>query len=132
MKYSQWIGIGAVALLIVACFLPWAWYPDLQKDFTGFYSEKNIYGKPGRVFMVLAVPALGCFLIPRVWAKRWNLFTAGLIAAYAIKSFILFSGCYSGTCPQKKEGLWLMLFASVVVLVMAVFPEMKLKKMKQE
>ena len=132
MKYSQWIGIAAIILLLIACFLPWAWYPDIQKEFTGFYSEKNIYGKPGRVFFILAIPAIACFLIPRVWAKRWNLFTGGLITAFAIKSFILFSGCYNGTCPERKEGIWLMLIAAIIILVMVVFPELKLKNSNTE
>ena len=126
MKYSQWIGVVATLLLLVACFLPWAWYPDLQKNFTGFFSEKNIYGKPGRVFLVLGVFAVIFFLIPRVWAKRWNLFTGALILAFAIKSFILFSGCYSGICPDKKAGLWLMLGSALLILLMAVFPDQKL------
>ena len=128
MKYSHWIGIGAVLLLISACFMPWAWYPDIQKHFTGFYSEKNIYGKPGYVFITLSIPTVACFLIPRVWAKRWNLFTGALIAAFAVKSFILFSGCYSGTCPEKKTGLWLMLLSALVILLAVIFPEMKLKQ----
>jgi hypothetical protein len=48
--------------------------------------------------------------------------------AYAIKSFILFSGCYRGICPDKKTGIWLMLFSSLAMLAMAVFPDMQLKK----
>ena len=126
MKYSQWIGIGAACILIVSCFIPWTFHPDLQKNFTGFFSEDNIYGKPGKVFVVLSIVASAFYLLPKVWAKRWNLLITAIIVAYAIKSFILFSGCYGGICPHKKEGLWMMLIASVVMLLMAVFPDVKL------
>ena len=125
MKYSQWIGILAVILLITACFLPWTWYPDLQKAFTGFFSEGNNYGRPGRVFVVLGGIALIFFLIPKVWAKRWNLFICAINLAFAIKSFLLFAGCYRGICPEKKIGIWMMVIASSLMLLMAIFPDVK-------
>lgn len=125
MKYSQWIGIGAAIVLVVACFLPWTFHPDLNKSFTGFFSEKNNYGKPGKVFIVFAVVAIVFFLIPRIWAKRWNLLIGALTVAYAIKSFIVFSGCYHGICPAKQAGLWIMLLAAVAMMGMALMPDMK-------
>ena len=45
MRYSRWIGLAACITLIIACFLPWTYYADIQKTFTGFFSEKNMYGK---------------------------------------------------------------------------------------
>src|SRR6266700_6258820 len=120
MKYSQWIGILAGITLVIACFLPWAFYPDLNKNFTGFYSENNAYGKPGRVYIVLVAVTTILYDIPRLWAKRTNLFIIALILAYSIKNFIVFSGCYRGICPDKKIGLWMMLAASVVMLIMAL------------
>ena len=54
MKYSQYIGVAAAIILVGACFLPWAFYPDLNKDFTGFFSEQNNYGRPGKLFSILA------------------------------------------------------------------------------
>jgi uncharacterized BrkB/YihY/UPF0761 family membrane protein len=130
MKYSQWIGIAAAVVLVVACFLPWTFHPDLNKHFTGFFSENNNYGKPGKVFIVLSVVATIFFLIPRVWAKRWNLLVGGLMVAFAIKSFIVFSGCYNGICPTKMAGLWIMLVSALGVLLMALLPDMKIVEKK--
>ena len=127
MKYSQWLGILAALVLIAACFLPWTYHPDLDKEFTGFFSEKNIYGKPGKVFIFFAVVAIIFFLLPRIWAKRWNMLVTGLASAYAIKTFLMFAGCYRGICPEKKAGLWIMLASALVMLVMAILPDMKLK-----
>lgn len=128
MKHSQWIGIGAAILLIIACFLPWAFYPDLNKHFTGFFSEENRYGKPGLLFTGLALLGIAFFLIPRIWAKRWNLLVAALILAWAIRSFILFSTCYKAICPKKEIGIWIMLAASAIIMLMTFFPDLRLKQ----
>lgn len=131
MKYSQWIGIAAAIVLVIACFLPWTFHPDLNKNFTGFFSENNDYGKPGKVFTVFAIIASILFLIPRVWAKRWNLLIGALTVAFAIKSFIVFSGCYRGICPTKLAGLWVMLLSAVGLLIMTLLPDMKVIDKKQ-
>lgn len=131
MKYSQWIGIGAAILLVISCFIPWAFYPDLNKSFTGFFSENNNYGKPGKVFVVMAVVAIVFFLVPRVWAKRWNLLVGALTLAYAIKSFIVFTGCYKGICPTKLVGIWVMLVSAAGLLVMTLLPDMKVIENKK-
>ena len=127
MKNSQWIGIAAALLLIGACFLPWAYFPDLQKDFTGFFSEKNTYGRPGKVFVFLCVIAIIFFLIPKVWAKRANIFIGALTIAFGIKCFLLFTACYKGICPDKKLGIFLVLIASAIMTLAAILPDIKLK-----
>ena len=125
MKYSQWIGILALAILVISCFLPWTYHPDLNKTFTGFFSENNVYGKPGKVFIFLSALSLVCFLLPRVWAKRLNFFVSAVSVAYAFRTFIIFSGCYRGICPEKKIGLWMMIIAAIASLVMTVLPDIK-------
>jgi len=127
MKYSNLIGIAACLILIMACFLPWAYYPDLGKTFNGFYSEGNAYGRPGRTFLFFGVLSAALFLIPRIWAKRVNLLVAAICIAYSIKTFVLFTACYEGTCPVKKAGIFLLMFASVTVLIAAVLPDLKLR-----
>lgn len=130
MKYSQWIGIAAVLLLIGACYLPWAYYPDLQKEFTGFFSEGNVYGRPGKVFMVLGIVQILLFLIPRVWAKRANLLVSAITISFAIKSYILYTACYRGICPDKKAGIFLMVAAPVIMLVAALLVDLPVRASK--
>lgn len=125
MKYSQYIGVIAAIILVVSCFMPWAYYPDLQKEFTGFFSEQNHYGRPGIFFSGVAIIASALFLIPKVWAKRWNLLFGAITVAYAVKSFVLFSSCYNTICPERRIGIWVMLFASIVLLVMTFLPDLK-------
>ena len=127
MKYSQWIGIAAALLLIAACFMPWAWFPDLGKNFTGFFSEKNIYGRPGKVLIFFSVIEILLFAIPRVWAKRANILVAALTIAFAIKSYILYTACYGGLCPDKRAGIFLMLGSAAVALVAALLPDLPVR-----
>jgi hypothetical protein len=128
MKYSNLVGIFAAAAMMVACFLPWAYYPDLDKAFTGFFSQHNIYGRPGFFFLFLGTAAILLFLIPRVWAKRSNLLVSALIMAFAVKTCVLFTACYRGTCPTMRVGLYLLLASTGLLLIAAVLPDMKLKK----
>jgi hypothetical protein len=126
MKYSQWIGIASLMILVTSCFLPWTYHPDLDKTFTGFFSQNNIYGKPGKVLIFLSSLSALCFIFSRVWAKRVNFFICAVIVAYAFRNFIIFSGCYRGICPEKKAGLWLMLISAIISLIMAVIPDIKI------
>jgi hypothetical protein len=131
LQIIKWAGLAACALLIAACFMPWTYHADLDKTFTGFFSEKNAYGKPGKYLVFFAVSAAALILIPRIWAKRVNLFFAALSLGYAIKTYILFTSCYNAYCPDKKVGIYLMMACCVVILVAAIFPELKLKPTKK-
>lgn len=131
MKYSQWTGIVAALLIIAACFMPWAYFPDLGKDFTGFFSEKNIYGRPGKVLIFFSVIEIVLFAIPKVWAKRANILVSALTIAFAAKSYILYTSCYGGLCPDKRVGIFLMLGATLITLIAALVPDLPIKEGKQ-
>jgi len=120
---SKWLSLAALLLLLVACFLPWTWHADLGKDFTGFFSERNMYGKPGKFLLAMGGLSTLCAFLPYLWMKRLALFTTALNLAYAVKSFILFSTCYGGYCPEKKAGLWMMAICTILLFIAALFPE---------
>jgi amino acid permease len=128
MKYSNWIGIVAALLLIAACFFPWTYYPDLNKTFSGFFSEGNKYGRPGKVFIFFAIIAIVLFVTPRIWAKRLNMLITVLALAFAIRSFVLFTSCYQGICPEKRAGIFIVLIAPFIMLLASVLPDLKLKE----
>ena len=123
MKYSKYIGILAALLMVAACFMPWTFYPDLGKTFNGFFSQENAYGKPGILLSMLAAISIILFLVPRVWAKYWNIFFSAIIFTYALKSFVLFAGCYPKGCPEKLIGIWLMMAGASIVLLASLMPE---------
>ena len=128
MKYSKWIGMVTALLLIGVCFMPWTYHADVAKNFTGFFSEKDTYGKPGKFFIFFAVTFILLVLTPKVWAKRANLFLAAIMFAYAIKTYILYTSCYNAYCPEKKSGIYLVLLCNTIILITAVLPSMKIDK----
>lgn len=128
MKYSQWIGVAACLMLIVACWLPWAWYPDLQKSFSGFFSEEGRYGRPGKILVFFGGISILLFLIPRVWAKRFNLLSATLCLAFAIRCYVVFTRCYKAICPEKQPAIFLVVIAPLIITLAAILPDMNVKK----
>jgi hypothetical protein len=128
MKYSQWIGIAAALLLVAASFMPWAYFPDLGKEFTGFFSEENRYGRPGEFLTFLCIIMIGLFAIPKVWAKRTNLVVAAITLAFAIRSYLLFTGCYRGICPEKRVGIFLVLLAAAITMAASLLPDLPVKQ----
>ena len=126
VKLLIWLGIAACVVLIISCFLPWTFHADINQTFTGYYSYLNKYGRPGKFLTIFASLVLIFMLLPKVWAKRANLFICAFTIAYAIKTFTLFSSCYNNYCPQKLFGLYLMLGCTVVMLIASAFPNMKL------
>jgi hypothetical protein len=122
------LGIAASVVLAIACFLPWAYYADIDKTFTGLYSFKNEYGRPGIFILPLTTIIFLFMLLPALWAKRANLFIAALLLGYCIKSFFLFTNCYMAYCPEKKWAVYVILIAPVFILLAAIFPTIKVKK----
>jgi hypothetical protein len=127
-KIIHWLGLAACIVLIISCFLPWAYYADINKTFTGFFSEQNEYGKPGVFLTLLTIFFFVFMLLPKVWAKRTNLFLGALEISYGIKTFVLFSSCYNAYCPEKRIGIYLMLFSTIFMMLAAIFPAMQLKE----
>lgn len=132
VRYLHWLGIAACITLIVSCFLPWVYYADINQAFTGFYSYQNQYGRPGKFMVVLGSIILVFMLLPKLWAKRTNLFLAALLLAYAVKSYILFSSCYNNYCPEKRYGIYLVVACTAIMLLASVFPKLKLSGKSEE
>jgi hypothetical protein len=127
MKFYKQIGFVASLLLVISCFLPWAYYPDLHQSFTGFFSEKEIYGKPGKVFIFFAVCSIILIFIDKIWAKRTLIFITAFNLGYLIRTYILFTTCYNAFCPSKEYGLYLLILSSVVLMIVSFFPDLKVK-----
>ena len=124
----KWIGLFAVILLIVACFLPWVIIPSKNIVVSGVESSGTNFGKPGYNHFVLSFFFIIFHFIPRLWAKRSNLLVVALNIAWAIRNYFIISMCREGDCPEKQIGLWLVLLASILILIAALFPDIKLKE----
>ena len=131
MKYYKIIGVVACIALFASCFMPWAYYPDLQKSFTGFFTEKNIYGRPGVVFTFFAAFSIVLIFINKIWAKRTLIFVQALNLGYLLKTYVIFTSCYKGYCPEKQYGLYLVIIISVILLVISFFSDIQLSEEKK-
>lgn len=126
MKFYKQIGFVSCLLLVISCFLPWAYYPDLHQSFTGFFSEKGIYGKPGKVFIFFAVCSVILIFIDKIWAKRTFIFIAAFNIGYLIRTYILFTGCYNSICPSKEYGIYLLILSCILLMLVSLFPDLKI------
>ena len=90
-----------------------------------------MYGKPGKIFIFLCCIAVPLFLIPRIWAKRTNLIVCAIILAFGLKTFILYTSCYKGICPEKHIGIFLVLLTTIIMTAAAALPDIKLKDGKR-
>jgi hypothetical protein len=126
------MGITACIVLAISCFMPWAYYADSNipnetgRTFTGFFSYQYKYGKPGKFLVFFAAVILLFMILPKVWAKRINLFLSAFTLAYAIKTYILFTSCYNAYCPEKRAGIFIMLASTVIILAASIFPNMNI------
>jgi len=118
----------AVILLIVSCFLPWVIIPSKNIVVSGVESTGTNFGKPGYNHFVLSFFFIIFHFIRRLWAKRSNLLVVALNIAWAIRNYFIISMCREGDCPEKQIGLWLVLLASILILIAALFPDIKLKE----
>ncbi len=127
------VGLGACILLLISCFLPWTYYADphitseAEKTFTGFFTFHNQYGKPGMLLSLIAVLVFILMLLPKIWAKRANIFITALGLGYAVKTYILYTSCYNAYCPEKKAGIFIMMLSVVLLLAASMFPDVKLE-----
>jgi hypothetical protein len=126
-KIIAWLACG---LVLLSCWTPWAYYADLNKSFNGFFSEKNMYGKPGILFSFIAIFSALLIPIDKIWAKRTNIIVAAINLGYLIKTYILFTSCYNAYCPEKKFGIYLLIAGSVLLIITAFFPDTKLAEKK--
>ncbi len=124
----KWIGLAAAVLLIVSCFGPWVYIEIANITVRGVDSGGTNYGKPGYFHLAFVFLFLIFSFIPRIWAKQWNLLVTAINLGWGIRNFFKLSACEAGECPVRKWGLYLMMLASILLLLSALFPDMKLKK----
>jgi hypothetical protein len=127
MKYSQLIGLLSALAITGICFMPWIYIGSIHTVVTGLQAEGTSYGKPGLLNIFLSALCIIFFIIPKLWAKRANVFIATINFAWAVRNYILLTTCLAGECPQKKAGLYLLVLASLTVLVMGFLPKISVE-----
>jgi len=121
----KWLGYLGGLLLIAACFMKWVIIEIKQIVVTGVDATGTNFGKPGYLHLILAVLFLFFHSIPRVWAKRANHAVIAINLGWALRNYLIISMCREGDCPAKQSGLYLLVLASILMLVAGLFPNMK-------
>ena len=127
-KKMKWIGVAAAVLLIVSCFTPWVIIESKGITISGIDATGTNYGKPGYFHFIFSFFFLLFTFIQKIWAKRFNLLVVAINLAWAVKNYFMVTACAGGECPVAQTGLWLMLFASGVMLITSFFPDIEIKQ----
>jgi hypothetical protein len=126
MKYSHYIGVLLVVGFCIVAYMPWIYIPSLQVYVRGMDSGGTIFGKPALMNLFCCALSLLFFLVPKVWAKRANIFSTSVNLAWAFKNFILLNICRGGECPERHAGLYLMMILAIGIFVMGLLPDIKI------
>lgn len=132
MKHSQTIGIIATLLVIIICFFPWVGIAEKNITVSGLNSGGTDFGKPGLMNIFLSVLMLLFFAIPKIWAKRTNIFIGFFNLSWAIRNYILLSSCMAGVCPEKYLSLYALLLLTAIMLIMSLLPRMNIPVTKNK
>jgi hypothetical protein len=132
MSWIKWLGAVAAIVLIIACFLPWVKIEYSDTLLTGIDTAGTRFGKPGYFHFFLCFLFMVLNFIPRVWAKRTNLLVVALNISWTLRNFFVMGACEAGECPARQIGLYLVLLSSLIMLVAALFPDVKLPQQKKD
>ncbi len=128
MRYSNYIGILAGLLMLVAATFPWIHIVSINATVSGFGSATvTKFGMPVLMNIIMLVLNVFFFLIPRLWAKRINPFIASIGFAWSLRNLLLLSTCRNGECPERFIWLYIYFVAALIVLIMTLVPEIKIK-----
>ena len=130
MRFIKWIGFATAVLLIAACFLPWIYIESKNITVSGVNATGTGFGKPGYFHFMMAALFIFFNFVQKVWAKRSNLLVAALNLAWAVRNYFIISSCHMGDCPVKKAAIFILIPASVILLIVVLFPDIKLAEKK--
>ncbi|MEY3738776.1 MAG: hypothetical protein RL544_1554 [Bacteroidota bacterium] len=128
MKYSQTIGIIACLIVLICSYLPWSIVVSEHITISGFDTRGTRFGRPGLFLDFFTVLSLLLFAIPKIWAKRTNIFIGAIVFTWSIRNYILVSTCLMGECPVKQPALYVLVGASLVVMIMTLLPTINTSK----
>jgi uncharacterized membrane protein len=121
-----YLGIVACIAIIMACFLPWAYYNNINETFTGFHVTRfvtgNYYGRAGYIISIFSGIILVLSFVPKLWANRTNLFLTALLFAYCIRTYIIFTSSLFEGEVEKRAGIYLVVILSFIMLLASLFP----------
>lgn len=127
MKHSQTIGILLCLILIYATTQPFVIIESRHWVITGWNPVGSDFGQSGKFLSFFAGLSLLFFVMPFIWAKRFNMVFGALLLSWAFRNFLILSTCQMGECPQKQWALYACIILSALILLMTFLPNTKVK-----
>ena len=131
MKYSQLLGVLACIGQVLVCFMPWSFIAEQNILITGMNAAVPSFGKPGLLHIIFSGLIGLFFIIPTIWAKRFNVIFAAINLAWSIRNYLLMSLCQGGECAEKRVGIYLLLCLAIFILIMTFMPPIKVESKKE-
>lgn len=129
MRLKNLVSFLALALLVLACFLPWLRFEGRGVSFRGIDEMKMVvgttvtkqinWGRPAYFHLFWAAFFLLFLFIKKSWTKWALLAAAAFNLAWTVRNFFLLPLCNGIDCPQKAAGLFLLPFAAVLLFIAA-------------
>ena len=120
MQWMKWFSVVAAIALIASCFMTWVIVPGKEIFISGIDASGTSFGKPGYLNLVLGALFIVLTLVPRLWAKRVNIFVATINLAWTVRNYLLLSRCEAGECPEKQTALYIFLIAGIAMFAGAL------------
>ena len=105
--------------------MTWVIIPSKNIVVSGLNATGTNFGKPGYFHFICTFFFVLFSLVPKIWAKRVNLFVTAVNLAWALRNFFIITACREGDCPDKHIAIYLVLLASVLMLTAALLPDIK-------
>jgi hypothetical protein len=128
MRWVQWTGIISAGILVVSFFFPWVIIESKNIAVSGIDATGIRLGKPAYFHFLFIFFFLVFTFTPRIWAKRMNLLVVALNVAWAVRNYFLVTACHAGECPVKQWAVYLLIPLALLMLMAALFPDIKLKE----
>lgn len=110
----------AALLLIGSAFLPWIHIDAINTTLTGYNDQGLSYGPRGRGHIYFGALILLLVLIGRNWSMLIAIVIAAVNLAFAGSHWYVYR-CSAGVCPEKLLGLYLVMGASLLLLLFLLF-----------
>jgi hypothetical protein len=111
--------------MVVACFLPWVHINSIHETMNGFnprpFATGNNYGKAGKFIVAITSIIFIGMVLPKIWAKRLNLFLSALLLAFVLRTYVIFTGSLFENEVIKKPGIYLIVISALLILFSSVF-----------
>ena len=126
MRWMKWVGLAAAFALVISCFNTWVIVHSRNIIAKGIDAAAMGMGKPGYLHIGFTFIFILFTFIPKIWAKRFNVLVTALNLAWAARNYFVVSACNWGECPEKHISIYLLMPFSLLMLVSALLPDIKM------